>query len=119
MREPACEVDPPRDEQREVVETGRARNRSRAGLLDEHEQLASTGSERRAAAAELVQIETDRGAVVAERPFEIRNREMNRTDGRRGRELDGDGRRRRVELFGIARRPHAPIVAETRVLPAQ
>ncbi len=37
MREPAREVDPPRDEEREVVEPGRAGNRSRARLLDEHE----------------------------------------------------------------------------------
>ena len=47
--EPGREVGPLREEQGEVVEARVAVRGPRAGLLDEHEQLALTGADRRPA----------------------------------------------------------------------
>ena len=90
-----------------MIETRIADRGSRAGLLDQHEQLAPARAQRRAAVLLLQHLQPDRGAVVVERAAEIGDGELDRAHRRLRRDLRARGRTRGVQLLGVERRVDA------------
>ena len=96
VREPAREVRTLGHEQREVVETGEAVGRFRSRLLDEHEQVLPARAERRTSRFALTNDEPDVALVVVDRPVEVGDGQLNRTE-------PGVVRDRRGSHLGIER----------------
>ena len=103
VRQPAREVGPLLEQQREVIEARVAEGRRGVRLLDEHEQLALAGAERGPAGTGLEHAQPDRAAVERERALETGDRQVHRADRRQRRDLAVDRHGGRPRLLGVAR----------------
>jgi hypothetical protein len=84
MGEPASQLPPGRQQEREVVEAGVAGRGTRARLLDEHEQLGAARAKRRTIVVALDHVEPDRRAVVVERALQVRDRQVHGAESEPG-----------------------------------
>ena len=101
MGEPAGEVGALRQQQGDVVEAGVSGARPRARLFDGNDQLPIADPDRCRPVGSAEDLETDHAPVESQRPLEVGDGEVDRSESRRGGDLPARRRSGRLELLRV------------------